>query len=208
MKLGNRIVFIGDSITEWGRGEDTEGIGTSYVRLIHDYFRTIYPEQCPAIINRGVGGDRITDIAARWQEDVIALNPDVITVSVGINDVWRQLDNPNIEQVSPKRFEQIYHDLIVEVKQEIGADIILMEPTLIEENIHSEGNQKLIPYIEIVNKIAKQHETFVVPTHQAFIKYLESNSGYPLTTDGVHMNSAGNMLMAQTWLKTMEPLIE
>ncbi|WP_404454988.1 SGNH/GDSL hydrolase family protein [Virgibacillus necropolis] len=195
-----RIIFIGDSITESGKFDDPEQIGTGYVRLLHDYLKTSYPSDRLELINKGISGNRINDLASRWKTDVIDLNPDIISVSIGINDVWRQLDNPSMEQIYPEEFEQIYDDLLAQVKANTNAVIVLMEPTVIEENVESVGNEKLKPYVEITNRLAKKYDAIIVSTHQAFINYLSVNNEYELTTDGVHMNSAGNMLMATTWL--------
>lgn len=196
-----KVLFIGDSITEWGRHGDPEDIGTGYVRLIHDYFVTIYPSRQFTFLNRGVGGNRITDLEARWQQDAIAPNPDVISISIGINDVWRQIDHPEMEQVSVKQFEHLYVDLLTQVKEKTKAKIILMEPTVIEEDVESRGNQLLPHYVAVIHKVAEQFDATLVSTHKAFIDYLKANNGYKLTTDGVHMNSAGNMLMATTWIQ-------
>jgi acyl-CoA thioesterase I len=200
----DKMIFIGDSITEWGRAGDPEDIGTGYVRLIHDYLLTTYPDRMPVVLNRGVGGHRIPDLAERWIKDVIEENPAYVSISIGINDVWRQIDHLEDDQVYPAQFETIYIDLLEQVKEKTNATIILMEPTVIEETIESEGNQKLIPYAEIVKKLAIQFDAVYVPTHQAFIEYLQENTGYPLTIDGVHTNSTGNMLMAQTWIKAFQ----
>lgn len=185
MNKNDKIVFIGDSITEWGRTGDPEDIGTGYVRLIHDYLVTTYPERKPVVINRGVGGNRIPDLADRWQEDVINENPAYVSVSIGINDVWRQLDHVDSGQVYPEEFEAIYVDLLNQIKEKTYAQIILMEPTIIEEDVQSEGNQKLIPYTHIVQKLAGKFDAAYVPTHQAFIQYLKANAEYVLTLDGV-----------------------
>jgi len=204
MGLGKRIVFIGDSITEWGRYEDSEGIGTGYVRLLHDYLRVISPEKNWEIFNRGVGGDRIINLEERWQEDVIALKPVVVSISIGINDVWRQLDQPVLAQVFPVTFEEKYRNLLHHIKYK---QIILMEPTVIEEKLDFEGNKRLKEYVNIIRKLAKEFQPIVVTTHEVFVAYLEKNNGYALTTDGVHMNSAGNMLMAKTWVNAVNDRI-
>jgi lysophospholipase L1-like esterase len=202
--IEKKVLLIGDSITEWGRHEDPENIGSGYVRLIHDYFVTTYPNQAYQFLNRGVGGDRITDLAERWQKDAIELKPDYISISIGINDVWRQLDHPDLDQIGTEQFQQLYIDLLTQIREKTNAKIILMEPTVIEEDLKAKGNQLLFDYVEIVNNIAKEFQATVVPTHKAFISYLQSGNGYKLTTDGVHMNPAGNMLMASTWIKAVE----
>ena len=208
MKKNDKLVFIGDSITEWGRQGDPEDIGTGYLRLIHDYLLTTYPEKNLVVLNKGIGGHRISDLAERWQEDVITIQPDYVTVSIGINDVWRQLDQPKMQQIFPEQYEKIYADLLNKVKEQTHAKIILMEPTIIEEDVESKGNKMLIPYVETVQKLAEKFDAIYVPTHQAFVQYLNANSGYRVTIDGVHTNSAGNMMMAQTWIKAFEASIK
>lgn len=204
--MDKKIVFIGDSITEWGREVGVDDIGTGYVRYIYDYLLVSDPQDFPEIINRGIGGDRIIDLANRWQQDVIDLQPDILSISVGINDVWRQLDDPEIEQVTPERFEAIYRELLLKTQKETKAKIIMMEPTVIEEKINSEGNEKLKAYVQIVAKLASEFNLIVVPTHQAFLTYLQAETNHELTIDGVHMNDVGNLLMAKTWLETYKKL--
>ncbi|PXW93026.1 lysophospholipase L1-like esterase [Streptohalobacillus salinus] len=198
-----RLVFIGDSITEWGRFEDPLDLGDNYVRIIRDLLAIESPEMFPEIINKGIGGNRISDLAERWQEDVIALNPDWLSISIGINDVWRQLDNPDMEQIYPDQFERIYDQLLKEVKNQTDATIILMEPTIIEEEIHSRGNELLKAYLEATHRLAEKYACILVPTHKAFLDVLATGLDVPLTIDGVHMSSTGNQLMAKTWLETV-----
>jgi len=201
MKPGERLIFIGDSLTDCGRNNDPEEIGYGYVRMIRDHLRLRQPEGIPDIINKGVSGNRITDLAERWEEDVLALDPDYVSISIGINDVWRQLDNPNMNQVYPGEFEREYQKLLSLVKVKTNAQIIIMEPTIIEENMESEGNRKLVPYVEIVRRLAVTFNGILVPENQCFKELLKKHPDYQLTTDGVHMNSTGNLLMARTWLR-------
>lgn len=199
----DKVLMIGDSITDCGRREDPEQMGDGYVRLIRDYYWTTQPEKNIEFINKGIGGNRVTDLAARWQEDVIDQQPDWVSISIGINDVWRQLDSPGIVQVYPEEFEKVYDDLLTQVKEKTNAKIILMEPTVIDEDVESKGNQLLVAYVEAVHRLREKYDAVLVPTHEAFIEYLKADTGKKLTTDGVHMNSAGNMLMAVTWIKAM-----
>ncbi|PLR74271.1 MULTISPECIES: SGNH/GDSL hydrolase family protein [Bacillus] len=205
--MKKKVVFIGDSITWSGVSED-DSIGNGYVRLIHDYLTVTCPGQDFEIHNKGVSGDRIIDLAERWERDVIQLNPDILSISIGINDVARQMDSPDIDQMLPDKFESILADLLEEVKKRTNARIILMEPTVIKEDITSVGNLKLKPYIGIIHKTAKSFGAATVPTHQAFISYLEKRKNQPLTIDGVHMNAFGNMLMAKTWLDAVKDILK
>ncbi|MET1029628.1 SGNH/GDSL hydrolase family protein [Domibacillus tundrae] len=193
----DRILFIGDSITDSERQAEPEEIGDGYVRLVRDHFICQSPANAPVIVNKGIGGNRVTDLAERWEKDVLKEQPTVLSISIGINDVWRQLDSKGIDQILPGKFETVYRALL---DQSSGIRLILMEPTIIEEDPQSKGNQMLKPYVDIVRKLAEEYGAVLVPVHGAFIGYLREGSKYKLTTDGVHMTSIGNMLMARTWL--------
>ncbi|MBR3118294.1 MULTISPECIES: SGNH/GDSL hydrolase family protein [Oceanobacillus] len=202
-----RILFIGDSITESGLHEDKAKLGTGYVRIIHDYLQAIYPNSFE-VFNKGISGNRVIDLEERWDKDVLKCNPEILSISIGVNDVWRQLDNPGLKQIYPEEFASIYNELLMQAREETNATLVLMEPTLIEEELNSAGNEKLKIYVEIVRRLADKHRAILIPTHQDFIDYVMTNSGYPLTIDGVHMNSVGNMLMANSWIKSVIPTLK
>jgi len=202
-----RIVFIGDSITWWGINE-SDSIGTGYVRLLHDYLKVTYPDRDFEMVNKGISGNRVIDLAERWEQDVISIQPDIVSISIGINDVWRQVDSPDMEQVPPQRFEEVFENLLLNTKEKTNSSIVLMEPTVISEDVMGKGNSMLKPYIEIIHQLADKYNAVIVPTHQAFISFLKHNKDFPLTIDGVHMNSLGNMLMAKIWLEATKELFD
>lgn len=194
------LLFVGDSITESGRFHDPEGIGDGYVKFIRDYLSIAYPYQCPKVINKGISGNHITDLLERWERDVIEVRPDYVSISIGINDVWRRLDHSGKELVFPDRYESLLRYLIEETNKKLKAKIILMEPTIHGEEANSAGNRMLTDYVKTVVKLSEEYNTILVPTHQAFLQHLQDHPEEQLTTDGVHMNEAGNKLMAKTWL--------
>lgn len=202
-KAKDKIVFIGDSITDKGRKKDPLKLGSGYVRLLHDYLTSVYPKLSLKIINEGVSGNRVIDLEKRWRIDVLDHQPQWISISIGINDVWRQLDSPDAEQVYPDKFETVYRSLLDQTKQIPNCRAILMQPTVIKEYPNSTGTQLLKPYVDIVNRLTEEYNGILVPTHEAFIDFLRCETGQDLTTDGVHMNTLGDMLMATTWLKAV-----
>ncbi|MFC0236758.1 SGNH/GDSL hydrolase family protein [Fictibacillus phosphorivorans] len=195
-----KIIFIGDSITASNKNTDADRLGDGYVRMIKE----VLPKEV-TVINKGVNGHRVTDLAFRWQRDVIDLEPDLLSVSIGINDVWRQLDSPQLEQVDASKFEEVYRGLLTQLSPK--TKLVLMEPTIIKENTESQGNQLLMPYVEVVRKLAKEFKAVLVPTHDVFINHLIKKPDVSLTTDGVHMRRKGNELMAKTWLEAAESLV-
>ncbi|MCS7459750.1 SGNH/GDSL hydrolase family protein [Paenibacillus doosanensis] len=199
----DKMVFIGDSITDKGRKKDPLKLGNGYVRMLHDTLTALYPELSLKIINEGVSGNRVIDLEKRWTLDVMDHKPQWVSVSIGINDVWRQMDAPDVEQVYPDRFEEVYRRLLDRASSIPGCRLILMQPTVIKEYEDSTGNLLLKPYVEAVNRLAEQYGAILVPTHEAFIRFIGCDTGQDLTTDGVHMNSLGDTLMASTWLKAV-----
>ena len=195
-----KVIFIGDSITASGKNSDPERLGNGYVRMIKEEIANNV-----RVINKGVNGHRVTDLAFRWKRDVIDLEPDLLSISIGINDVWRQLDSPALDQVDVQQFEEVYRDLLSQLKSSVK--VVLMEPTIIDEDLQSRGNQLLVPYVEVVRKLAKEFKAVLVPTHTVFISHLQKYPEIALTTDGVHMRRKGNELMAKSWLQEAKAFI-
>ncbi|KZE63958.1 hydrolase [Fictibacillus phosphorivorans] len=195
-----KIIFIGDSITASNKNTDPERLGNGYVRMIKEAL----PKDVN-VINKGVNGHRVTDLAFRWVRDVIDLEPDLLSVSIGINDVWRQLDSPDLTQVDVSKFEEVYRELLSQLST--TTKLVLMEPTIIKENPQSQGNQMLIPYVEVVRKLAVEFDAVLVPTHDVFINHLHKKPDVSVTTDGVHMRKKGNELIAKSWLDAAKSLI-
>ena len=192
-KDGKNIVFIGDSITDCGRKEDSEGIGNGYVRIVNDYLSLMLPDVTLRVENRGVSGETILDLKVRWQEDVVALKPDWLSMSIGINDEWKR--------VSPEMYRETYRELLRETISQCGASLILMETTIISENPDDGSNERLLPYNRIVREVAEEFGAILVRQNELFQRYLRAQRGKTLTYDQVHMNSAGNLLIALNWLR-------
>lgn len=107
----DRIVFAGDSITDMYSaqpvGEIGDGLGAGYVRIIDSMLSAVYPEISVRITNSGVGGNTSRDLLNRWERDVLSLNPQWVSVCIGINDAWRQFDAPAFPEmpVYPEEYE-------------------------------------------------------------------------------------------------------
>src|SRR5688572_1892936 len=124
----SKLLFIGDSITDCGRGADPEGLGQGYVRLIRDLLRSKDPATAPVVINTGISGHKVTDLAARWDRDVLAHSPDVISIKMGINDVWHGLADPS-RGVPIEVYTQTYRQILKTLRT--GCRIVLCEPSVI-----------------------------------------------------------------------------
>ncbi|UUZ85109.1 hypothetical protein LJK88_16920 [Paenibacillus sp. P26] len=97
----------------------------------------------------------------------------------------------------------MYRGLLAQTKKPPDCRLILMQPTVMKEDPDSAGNRLVRPYVETVNRLAEEFDAVLVPTHEAFLEFIRCETGQDLTTDGVHMTSLGDTLMAVTWLKAM-----
>lgn len=193
LKNGHKIVFFGDSITEADPG---------YVSYIKETLSNLHPEMNVEIINRGVGGNKVNDLLARAQNDVISLDPHWISIAIGINDCWHGPDGN-----TPREFEAGLSSLVELLKNKTSASLVVCTPSVIGEDPDCEDNQMLAAYVEAVRRVAAASDIKLIDLHEVFLASLrkarEVTSKPLFTTDGVHLNDAGNTLYGTTWLKAM-----
>lgn len=201
IKAGQQIVAMGDSITQAG----------GYLRAIDAVFAQQYANlKIPKVINAGISGEKAENMVARFERDVIAKKPDIVTISVGINDVWHRLEQPHDPNVLENYKKNV--DRMVEMAQEAGARVIILSPTVIQEDPSTEGNKRLKMYIKAGQEVARKRKADYVNLNEMFLKLVEKRrqmqkeSGKPgeaLTTDGVHMTPTGDTLMAVGVLRAL-----
>ena len=121
------IVFIGDSITDAGRREDPEKLGHGYVRIVA--VELAAQGDARAIVNNGVSGDRAVDLRARWDDDALSYEPELLSIYVGINDTWRRYDSGDPTSVDD--FAATYRVLLEEAQARFAPRFILMEPFVV-----------------------------------------------------------------------------
>ena len=201
LNSSTRVLFIGDSITDCGWQEDPEKIGSGYVRLIRDFLLAKAPAAAPKVFNRGISGNKIPDLQNRWQRDVLDLAPDILSIYIGINDVWHGLafDRQGCDIDS---YRAGYEDILRQTKRAIPKiTLVLCEPSVLWLKDHPGANDKLIPYVRAVHQLADEFDaTAVVGLHEAFENARLARPEIAWTSDGVHPTSIGHMLIARTWL--------
>jgi len=203
LNKNNTLLFIGDSITDCGRaypvGRNSK-LGDGYVTLVNSLLQTFYPDLKIDILNTGISGNTILDLKARWKRDVIELKPDWVSIKIGINDVWQQVEIPNFfDQLNITSYEQIYRKLIESIIDKAGG-IILMTPYYIELEKSDPMRKMMDEYGTIVQKLSAEYKTIFVNTQQYFDRYLKFNSSRTLSDDKVHPNLTGHMIIANSFL--------
>lgn len=199
LKPGQTVVAIGDSITAYGNFN-------GYLTMWDTFLAQHCPDlDIPKIINAGIGGQTSEDLVARFQSDVVDKKPDLVTISVGINDVWSRLGASHDEAVLAAYKQNV--TTMVDMAQAAGIEVILLSPTIIVEDVDSDGNRRLAMYVEAEKQIAQAKNCAVVDLHRMFLTALQKKpSGEEatwLTTDGVHMKPLGYAIMAIGLLRGM-----
>lgn len=216
-----KIVFLGDSITEAGVYDKEVGVEYNGELVSPDYtgFITILSQSIPEkteLVGKGISGDKVSDLLTRYKKDVIDLDPDIVFIYIGINDVWHKYDFGTGSDID--LYENGLRQIISEI-QKIGSRVVLCTPTVIGENhgdftlaneyvehyrdakTMEDMNNDLDAFSDVVRKLSSEYNTGLIDLRKVFISYISENnptnkpSGI-LTYDGVHLNDLGNKLIA------------
>lgn len=194
------VLFQGDSITDADRfREDSNSLGHGYAMMVAAWFSALNPERHVTFLNRGIGGNRVVDLRERWQEDCLDLTPTWVSIMIGINDTWRAFDSD--DPTSAESYEQDYRHILQQVRDQLGARILLMEPFVLpypEDRKDWRGD--LDPRIEIVHRLAEEFDAVLVSLDKIFEEKSGAVPAEFWADDGVHPSAAGHALIAQSWL--------
>ena len=203
-----KILFIGDSITDCGRIKDQDlSLGQGYVLMVAGELSHGFPERSFDFLNRGISGNKITDLLARWRRDCINLEPDLVSILVGVNDIWHEFNRQ--DGVSAEMYERLYDIVLEDTRAGLpNAKIVLCEPFAVD----AEGIKDVYPHIKpgldvlqlVVRRLADNHGCTFLPLQDAFNRACKTNRAEYWLHDGVHPSPAGHMLIAQEWIKTVD----
>jgi lysophospholipase L1-like esterase len=203
----HRIVCLGDSIT--AGGEQPGG----YVWLVRRYLAAMYPNHPIEVINAGISGHKSNDMLARFQRDVLDKKPDMVTISVGVNDVWHGFMDNHPAGDGPRGIPLPAYrknvEAMIDGAEKAGARVVILSATVIKETLDGPENRKAEPYNRTLRDLAAKHHALFVDYQKPFRALISdyragTNSGdLVLTVDGVHMNPLGNRVMAFTLLKAL-----
>ena len=222
---GRRVLFIGDSVTDggWGRStglmkstkernhKDLNHIyGHSYMMLCAAYFESLYPEEQTAFMNRGVSGDDIARLEARWQEDAVELKPDVLSLLIGTNDVSYHLEKHAGETFDAKAWEQRYRRLLDQVREAnpevrfiLGTPFAAKVGKVGSADNYGERQRLLREVTEAVCRIASDYDAVLLRYDILFAAQEKEHPTVPASHwiwDGIHPTAAGHQLMANLWI--------
>ena len=205
------ILMQGDSITDAGRNRTMEALpgnnhalGNGYANLTAAALLAKYPEKDLQIYNRGISGNRVVDLYARWKVDTLNLQPDILSILIGVNDVWHERSHAN--GVEADRFEQIY-DLLLEwtFKALPQVNVVLLEPfTMLCGEVDETFAADTAVRAAITRKLAAKYNTEFLPTQQILDEACKRAEPAYWAKDGVHPTPAGHALITEALLKKFE----
>jgi len=196
-----RVLFQGDSITDGNRGRSADPnhiLGHGYCFIIAAQYGSQFPERKLVFMNRGISGNTVSNLQARWQKDTLELRPDVLSILIGINDC---------SKVPLDQYEQVYDSLLTETKVALpNVKLVLCEPFYLPKGGHREGDareQDVKKRQVIVAKLAEKHHSALVRLQHVFDEACQRAPAEYWIWDGVHPTYSGHQLVAEEWVKTV-----
>ena len=207
----SKILFQGDSITDAGRNRGDKGansagaMGRGYPFLIASYLLATRPKDALEIYNRGISGNKVPDLDKRWKEDTIDIAPDLLSILIGVNDIWHKLNGGYDGTV--ESYEKGFADLLERTKEALPKTrIVVCEPFVLRTGA---VNDKWFPEFDerrkAAKRVAEKAEATFVEFQTMFDEAVkEATPGY-WAGDGVHPSMAGHALMAMYWVEQVKP---
>lgn len=191
-----KVLFQGDSITDWGRArEDYHNLGDGYPKFAAEAIKNRHPDTEFEFINLGISGNKVNDLVDRWQSDCIDIAPDVVSILIGVNDVWHRAADKS--WLPTDEFEAQYRFILDEIKSKTKAKIIMLEPYLTYVPDKAFFREDLAPKIEAVRSLAREYADYYIPLDGIFASASVQSEPTLWAYDGVHPTEAGAHLIAK-----------
>lgn len=199
-----KILFQGDSITDAGRNRaDFHNLGNGYPKYAAQNLCKMHPDVDFEFVNLGISGDETVQLVDRLQTDFIDIQPDIVSILVGINDVWHHTD----AFVDHAVFEKNYREILQEIKDKTSAKIVMIEPFLIPVEDKLFFREDLSPKIEVIRRLAREFADVYIPLDGLLVaEYLKKNPTY-YASDGVHPTALGAEVIGKIYAKAVSCLV-
>lgn len=205
------ILFQGDSITDAGRRKDNNdfnspaALGNGYAFLATADLLLQHPGKNLRIYNKGISGNKVYQLADRWETDALTIKPDVLSIMIGVNDFWHTLTGNYTGTIQTYRDD--YKKLLDRTKQQLpDVKLIIGEPFAVTgiKAVNDQWYPKFNEYRQAAREIADAYDAVFIPYQTVFDKAQKTAPGVYWTHDGVHPSLAGARLMANAWLETVK----
>jgi lysophospholipase L1-like esterase len=206
---GQKILFIGDSITDAGRRAAERPYGGGFVKIFRDMLIAREPGKQVEIINKGIGGNTVWQLRDRWTDDMLFFKPDYLVILIGINDLHQPLVHGTDKDEIFQKHKEAYDEILARTKKELPeCKILLLEPFYMSrdaasKSFRTEALELLQDYIAVTRKMSKKYKTGLIKTQELFqnvMKYYETDTICP---EPVHPNSTGHLIIAEAIYKAL-----
>ena len=203
-----RLLMTGDSVTDCGRARPVgtrAGMGSGYPSYIETMLCAKHPELCVWCENTGISGNTSKALLERFDEDVIARKPDIVTIMIGINDVWRHFDVPYFpaDHISEYQYRENMIAMIEKCRDN-GIELILITPNFLDLNKSDPMRRMNDRFIAVLKELSDKYGVRLLDMQKIFDRYIRANNtSYLLSADRVHPNSTGHYLIADALYKEL-----
>lgn len=204
-KKNQTVLFQGDSTTDCGRNRNDFNSLAGYSKKVADIYNSLFQDNKVNFINRGISGDRTCNLLMRYDKDFKQLNPDFLSILIGINDVWRRYDSD--DETTCEQFKKNYKQLLTQIKKDMpNTKIMLIVPFLLHSMPEKiEWHVDLDPKIQVVRKLAKELADYYLDMDSIFTRLcVTTYEPSEIALDGVHPTDLGNSIIAYEYLKVLD----
>jgi len=202
-----RLLFQGDSITDAGRSyENPRLLGDGYVKYAAKYLQQAYPQVEFDFINLGISGNQTKDLVARLDRDFLNIQPDIVSILIGVNDVWHHAEDRS--WIPDDVFEERYRTVLQAIKEKTNARIMMLEPFLIPVEDKLYFREDLYKKIEIERKLAREYADVYLPTDGLLSAAFVGDEPTSYAADGVHPTDKGAEFIGKLYCEYMKKIID
>ncbi len=204
-----KILFQGDSITDAGRDRrNYHDMGLGYPKYASELIKDAHPETDIEFINFGIGGNRTGQLFDRIYTDGIAFQPDIISILIGINDIWHRYNSVRIA-TTDEQIKLNYRCILQRIKNETNAKIVMLAPYLLDSDDKDRIRNDLVTVGPIVRELAEEFADVYIPLDELFAEALKTQpASHYYSNDGVHPNENGARFIGEQYAKAVEVLLK
>lgn len=202
-----KILFQGDSITDAGRNrDDIHNLGNGYPKYAAQFLKEDFPNVDFEFVDLGISGNQTKDLVERLEADFIDIQPDIVSILIGVNDTWHHAANR--DYIPHDVFEERYRTVLSAIREKTNAKIMMMEPFLIPVEDKAYFREDLDPKIQVIRKLAREFADVYLPTDGLLASAYIGDDPLSYAADGVHPTEKGAAYIGSLYADYMAPLIE
>ena len=205
-----KLVFQGDSITDAGRDKrNYHHMGGGYPKYASEHLTEMFPDVNWEFINQGISGNRTCQLFDRFYPDALAFEPDVISILIGINDVWHRYNATGRIATTDLQIETNYRAILERIRRESNAKIVMLAPYVLDAEDKEHLRRDLETVLPIVRRLADEFADVYIPLDELFAQAVkEQPEPRYYSNDGVHPNANGSAFIGKHYAQAIKPLIE